>query len=117
MVLGLLAMSTTVTVAQTDHSKNRQLWGSIATVPSSGAINYGDYTAANNKVLLTWRMLPEDTEAATAPRGFMRHRRFREGSIGATERFITPAVKYSHAIGLYSRSNIINMPFFSPLSG
>ena len=62
MVLGLLATSTLVTVAQTDHSKNRQLWGSIATVPSSGAINYGDYTAANNKVLLTWRMLPEDTE-------------------------------------------------------
>lgn len=62
MVLGLLAMSTTVAVAQADHSKNRQLWGSIATVPSSGAINYGDYTAANNKVLLTWRMLPGDTE-------------------------------------------------------
>ena len=39
---------------------DRALWGSIAVAPSSGAINLGDYQQANNKVLLTWRMLPGD---------------------------------------------------------
>ncbi len=49
--------------AQNTNMQDRALWGSIAVAPSSGAINIGDtYTAANNKVLLTWRMLPGDTE-------------------------------------------------------
>lgn len=48
--------------AQTANMKDRALWGSIAVAPSSGAINLGDYQSANNKVLITWRMLPGDTE-------------------------------------------------------
>ena len=49
--------------AQTANMQDRGLWGSIATNPGSGAINIGEtYTSANNKVLLTWRMLPGDTE-------------------------------------------------------
>lgn len=42
--------------------ESRALWGSIAVAPSSGNINLGDYQQANNKVLLTWRMLPGDDE-------------------------------------------------------
>ena len=43
--------------------QDRVLWGSIASAPSSGAINLGDfYQQANNKLLLTWRMLPGDDE-------------------------------------------------------
>lgn len=42
--------------------EGRALWGSIAVAPSSGNINLGDYQQANNKVLLTWRMLPGDDE-------------------------------------------------------
>jgi len=42
--------------------EGRALWGSIAMTPSSGNINLGDYQQANNKVLLTWRMLPGDDE-------------------------------------------------------
>ena len=49
-------------LAQTANMQDRALWGSIAVAPSSGAINLGDYQSANNKVLLTWRMLPGDTE-------------------------------------------------------
>ena len=49
--------------AQTANMQDRGLWGSIAVAPGSGAINIGsDYTEANGKVLLTWRMLPGDTE-------------------------------------------------------
>ena len=49
--------------AQTANMQDRALWGSIAVAPSSGSINTGsDYQSANNKVLLTWRMLPGDTE-------------------------------------------------------
>ena len=49
--------------AQERNMADRALWGSIAVAPSSGAINLGDaYTSANNKVLLTWRMLPGDDE-------------------------------------------------------
>ena len=49
-------------LAQTANMKDRGLWGSIAVAPGSDAINLGDYQSANNKVLLTWRMLPGDTE-------------------------------------------------------
>ena len=49
-------------LAQTANMKDRGLWGSIAVPPGSDAINLGDYQSANNKVLLTWRMLPGDTE-------------------------------------------------------
>ena len=42
--------------------ESRALWGSIAVAPSSGSINLGDYQQANNKMLLTWRMLPGDDE-------------------------------------------------------
>ena len=56
-----LALAATLTVnAGNDSTEDRKLWGSIAVAPSSGAINLGDYTSANNKVLLTWRMLPGD---------------------------------------------------------
>jgi rhamnogalacturonan endolyase len=49
--------------AQTANMQDRALWGSIAAAPGSGAINIGnDYTSANNKMLLTWRMLPGDDE-------------------------------------------------------
>lgn len=56
-----LALAATLAVnASNDSTEDRKLWGSIAVAPSSGAINLGDYTSANNKVLLTWRMLPGD---------------------------------------------------------
>ena len=56
-----LALAATLAVnAGNDSTEDRKLWGSIAVAPSSGAINLGDYTSANNKVLLTWRMLPGD---------------------------------------------------------
>ena len=42
--------------------EGRALWGSIAMAPSSGSINLGDYQQANNKMLLSWRMLPGDDE-------------------------------------------------------
>lgn len=48
--------------AQERNYADRALWGSIAVDPSSGAINTGDYKKDNNKVLLTWRMLPGDDE-------------------------------------------------------
>lgn len=48
--------------AQTADMQQRALWGSIATPPSSGSINLGDYQQANGKLLLTWRMLPTDTD-------------------------------------------------------
>ncbi|MBP5340269.1 MAG: hypothetical protein J6Z14_13370 [Prevotella sp.] len=44
-------------------AKDRALWGSIAADPSSGAISLGDYKSANNKILLSWRMLPGDTDS------------------------------------------------------
>jgi rhamnogalacturonan endolyase len=48
---------------QTANMNERALWGSIAVAPSSGAINLGgDYQAANDKFLLSWRMLPGDTD-------------------------------------------------------
>ena len=57
------ALSTMLPMAaQTANMQDRGLWGSIAVAPASGAINLGDYQSANNKVLLTWRMLPGDTE-------------------------------------------------------
>lgn len=46
--------------ASNTSTEDRKLWGSIAVPPGSDAINLGDYTSANNKVLLTWRMLPGD---------------------------------------------------------
>lgn len=63
LIVALLAIGINTVLAQTANMQDRALWGSIAAVPSSGAINTGsDYTSANNKVLLTWRMLPGDTE-------------------------------------------------------
>ena len=41
-------------------AQTRALWGSIAADPSSGAISLGDYKTANNKIMLSWRMLPGD---------------------------------------------------------
>lgn len=55
-------MTSGLLTAQTANMQDRALWGSIAVAPGSGAINLGDYTSANDKVLLTWRMLPGDTE-------------------------------------------------------
>jgi len=52
----------TMASAQTANMQDRALWGSIADNTSAGSINLGDYQSANNKVLLTWRMLPGDTE-------------------------------------------------------
>ena len=62
IILAILATGTNTVQAQTANMQDRALWGSIAVAPSSGAINLGDYQSANNKVLLTWRMLPGDTE-------------------------------------------------------
>ena len=64
-VIGLMAASTTHTQAQTANMQDRGLWGSIAAAPGKDAINLGDYQQANNKLLLTWRMLPGD-DANTA---------------------------------------------------
>ncbi len=50
------------TYAQNANMQDRGLWGSIAVKPSTGDINLGDYQSANGKVLLTWRMLPDDDE-------------------------------------------------------
>lgn len=66
LAIAMTAVSTLMLMpnanAQTANMQDRGLWGSIAVAPSSGAINLGDYQNANNKVLLTWRMLPGDTE-------------------------------------------------------
>ena len=62
MIACLLSAGTAATQAQTANMQDRALWGSIATAPSSGAINLGNYQSANGKMLLTWRMLPGDTE-------------------------------------------------------
>jgi rhamnogalacturonan endolyase len=58
----MLAAGMTLAQAQTANLQDRALWGSIAVAPGSGAINLGDYQTANNKMLLTWRRLPGDTE-------------------------------------------------------
>ena len=44
-------------------AKDRAMWGSIASPPGNNAINTGDYTKDNNKVLISWRMLPGDTDS------------------------------------------------------
>jgi rhamnogalacturonan endolyase len=62
LIVALLATGINTMLAQTANMQDRGLWGSIAVAPSSGSINLGDYQSANNKVLLTWRMLPGDTE-------------------------------------------------------
>ncbi|MBQ4393249.1 MAG: hypothetical protein II826_09105 [Prevotella sp.] len=64
LAISLLMSQATLTMAQlpTAIAKDRGLWGSIATDPSSGAISMGDYKNANNKILMTWRMLPGDTD-------------------------------------------------------
>ena len=62
LTIVLAIVATLPMAAQTANMQDRALWGSIAVSPSSGAINLGDYQNANNKVLLTWRMLPGDTE-------------------------------------------------------
>ena len=49
-------------MAQERSYEDRALWGSIAVAPSSGAINTGNYKNDNNKVLISWRMLPGDDE-------------------------------------------------------
>ena len=51
--------------AQQRTLADRALWGSIATAPASGAINTGDYRNYNDRMLITWRMLPGD-DAETA---------------------------------------------------
>lgn len=61
-IVVMLTTGTNAMLAQTANMKDRGLWGSIAVPPGSDAINLGDYQSANNKVLLTWRMLPGDTE-------------------------------------------------------
>ena len=48
--------------AQERNYEDRALWGSIAARPSNGDINTDDYKNENNKVLITWRMLPGDDE-------------------------------------------------------
>ena len=63
VVVSTLLLTATTVSAQTANMQDRGLWGSIAVAPSSGAINLGEtYTSANNKVLITWRMLPGDDE-------------------------------------------------------
>ena len=61
----LVVLLTTVAntmLAQTANMQDRALWGSIAKAPGSDPINLGDYQSANNKVLISWRMLPGDDE-------------------------------------------------------
>ena len=43
--------------------QNRAMWGSIATKVSGEEINNGSYMSDNNKVLISWRMLPGDTDS------------------------------------------------------
>ncbi|MBR1548115.1 MAG: hypothetical protein IJ637_05255 [Prevotella sp.] len=63
-ILALAASMAAGAFSQTARMDDRALWGSIAVAPASNkAINLGDYQSANNQVLLTWRMLPGDTEA------------------------------------------------------
>lgn len=50
--VGLL-LASQAAVAQTANMQDRGLWGSIAVPPGKDAINYGDYTQHNGKVLLT----------------------------------------------------------------
>ncbi|MBQ6062665.1 MAG: hypothetical protein IJK87_03405 [Prevotella sp.] len=53
----------TIGMAQTGNLQDRALWGSIAADPNSKSpISLGDYKQYNNKILLTWRMLPGDDE-------------------------------------------------------
>ena len=62
-ILFSLFVTTQAVYPQTANLNDRALWGSIAADPSSGAISLGDYKNASNKVLLSWRMLPGDTDS------------------------------------------------------
>ena len=63
MTLSLVVCSVVLADAQTERSHaDRALWGSLAAPPGKDAINNGDYLKSNNKVLITWRMLPGDDE-------------------------------------------------------
>lgn len=62
ITLFIFTVAAIVTQAQTAQMDNRAMWGSIAAAPSSGAINLGDYQKHNNKILVSWRMLPNDDE-------------------------------------------------------
>ena len=61
LLVALLATATTPVAAQTANMQERALWGSICSktdITTSGS----PYLDAQNKVLLTWRMLPGDNE-------------------------------------------------------
>ncbi len=63
MACALCLGHSTSCLAQTGNMQDRALWGSIAADPSSKQpISLGDYKQHNNKILLTWRMLPGDDE-------------------------------------------------------
>lgn len=62
IILSISAIVTFAAHGQTANMNDRAMWGSIAAAPSSGAINLGDYQKHNNKILVSWRMLPGDDE-------------------------------------------------------
>lgn len=57
-----LCMLATAFVAIQVVAQSRALWGSIAADNANGEISLGDYKKSNNKLLLSWRMLPGDDE-------------------------------------------------------
>ena len=57
-----LCLSCMSAFSQTANMEERALWGSIAADPASGAISLGDYKSANNKILISWRLLSSDTD-------------------------------------------------------
>jgi len=90
LVLAAMTVAgTAVVTAQTADMTDRALWGSVADDPSTGAISLGDYKQHNGKLLLTWRMLPTDTEDTA----FDLYRRVGTGSetqVNKTWRGVTP---------------------------
>jgi len=62
LIIVLSCLNSTVQAQEERNMSDRALWGSIAVPPGSDPINLGSYQTANNKVMLTWRMLPGDDE-------------------------------------------------------
>ena len=69
LAISLLMSQATLTMAQlpTAIAKDRGLWGSIATDPSSGAISMGDYKNANNKYTADFDSLIQFCQTAEIP--------------------------------------------------
>lgn len=76
IVLSVMMLSVAGGVKAQTGTTERALWASIAKDPSAGAISLGDYKQYNNKVLVSWRMLPGDD----ANTGFDLYRKIGTGS-------------------------------------